>query len=149
MRALGGIVAGLVAGLVAAILIGIVGMGATMSGHPVQVDLNRPDRVIDAFAAMPTGPKLALVAAWFACGLVGALVAKLISRKGWAAWAVTLLVAAYVLLNVMILPLAGWLQALSVIAPLVGGLIGNGLVRGSTIAPAATTTEAEEASAAT
>ena len=127
MRAVAGIIVGLIAGFVATILIGIIGVGATFSA-PAGMDASNPRQVFEAFAAMPQGPKIALMVAWFAGGLVGALVAKRIARKAWAAWTVAGLITAYVVLNTLVLPLPGWMQALSIAAPLLGGLIGNHLV---------------------
>ena len=137
MRAIVGIVVGLVAGFAAAILIGIIGVGATATA-PAGVDASDPRQVVEAFANMPDSAKIALMIAWFAGGLVGALVAKLIARVAWAAWVVAALIALYVVLNVLVLPLPGWMQALSVVAPLLGGLIANHLV-GARSAQAATT----------
>jgi uncharacterized membrane protein YdcZ (DUF606 family) len=137
MRAVGGIIAGLIVGLIATILVGIVGVGATLSG-PVNADISDPRQVVEAFANMSSGPKIALMLAWFAGGLAGALVAKLISRRSWAAWTVAILIALYVVLNTLVLPLPGWMQALSIAAPLIGALIGNHLVKGSAAVEAAT-----------
>ncbi len=66
--------------------------------------------------------------AWFGAALVGAAVAKLIAPRSWVAWTVTGLIALYVVANVFVLPMPGWMQALSVAAPLLGGLIANHLV---------------------
>jgi len=41
-----------------------------------------------------------------------------------------------VLVTTMILPMPGWLQAIAVAAPLIGGLIGNHLVRERSFAAA-------------
>jgi len=143
MRAIGGIIAGLIVGLIATILVGIVGVGATLS-NPVNVDIADPRQVVEAFANMGMGPNIALMLAWFVGGLVGALIAKLIARRAWAAWTVAILIALYVVLNMMVLALPGWMQALSVVAPLIGGLIGNHLV-GTGAAPEAATTDTEGA----
>ena len=62
--------------------------------------------------------------------LVGAAVAKLIARRAWAAWTVTGLVTVYVVLSVLSLPLEAWMQAVTIAAPLLGGLIGNHFVAG-------------------
>jgi hypothetical protein len=129
MRAVAGIIAGLVAGLVATILVGIVGVGTTVSA-PINANASDPRQVVEAFANMGAGPKIALMLAWLVGGLVGALVAKLIARRSWAAWTVAILIACYVVLNTLVLPLPAWMQALSIAAPLVGGLIGNHLARG-------------------
>jgi hypothetical protein len=145
MRAVGGIIAGLIAGVIATIVIGIVGVGMTISG-PVNADTSDPNQVIEAFANMGSGPKIALMLAWFAGGLVGALVAKLIARTSWAVWTVVILFACYVVLNTLVLPAPGWMQALSIAAPLIGGLIGNHLVKGGA-APEAVIVEAGDAPA--
>ena len=137
MRAVAGIVAGLIAGFVATILIGIVGIGMTFT-PPAGMKAANPAVVMEAFASMPTASKIALMVAWFGGGLVGAALAKLIARQSWAAWTVTLLIGAYVVLNSIVLPLPAWMQALSIAAPLVGGLIGNHLVRERAVAVAAT-----------
>lgn len=128
MRAIAGIVLGLIVGFAATILIGIVGIGATYSA-PAGMEATNPRQVLEAFAEMSLGPQIALMLAWFGGGLAGALVAKLIARKGWAAWTVAGLIAAYVVMNMLVLPLPGWMQALSVAAPLIGGLIANHLVK--------------------
>jgi hypothetical protein len=145
MRAVGGIIAGLIAGLAATILVGIVGVGMT---HNVSsnVDVSDTRQVLEAFANMGLGPKIALMLAWFAGGLVGALIAKLIARKSLAGWIVAVLIALYVVLNTLVLPLPGWMQALSIAAPLLGALIGNHLVRGGA-APEAEVVEAGDAPA--
>ncbi|HMG47095.1 MAG TPA: hypothetical protein VK614_06515 [Allosphingosinicella sp.] len=129
MRAVAGIVVGLIAGFIATVVIGIIGIGATFTA-PAGMNVSNPQQVLEAFAQMPTGPKIALMVAWFSGGLVGALVAKLIARRGWVAWTVAGLVAAYVVLNILVLPLPGWMQVLSIAAPLIGGLIANHLVKG-------------------
>jgi hypothetical protein len=143
MRAAAGIICGLIAGLVATILVGIVGVGATFTAPP-GIDPSNSRQVLEAFADMPDGSKIALMVAWFAGGLVGALVAKAIARRSWAAWAVAIVTAAYVLLNVLVLPMPGWMQALSVAAPLIGALIGNHLIRAAAPAEAAAVDPAAE-----
>ncbi|HYN45924.1 MAG TPA: hypothetical protein VES64_04460 [Allosphingosinicella sp.] len=133
MRAIGGILAGLIVGLLVTILIGVVGgiFFPVSAGSP---GFSRPQQVVDAFAEMPQGLKIVLMLAWFGGTLAGAAVAKRISGSGWVAWTVTGLIAAYVLANVLVLPMPGWMQALSVAAPLLGGFIANHLVGGRTAA---------------
>lgn len=144
MRAIAGIIVGLIAGFAATILIGIVGVGATFSA-PAGMEASNPRQVLEAFANMPQAAQIALMVAWLGGGFVGALVAKLIARVSWAAWTVAGLIAAYVVLNMLVLPLPGWMQALSIAAPLIGGLIGNHLVAAG--APAAATTDVPPAEA--
>ena len=135
MRAVAGIVIGLIAGFAATILVGIIGVGATFSG-PEAIDATNPQQVIEAYAAMPQGSKIALMVAWFAGGFFGALAAKRISRQGWAAWTVAALIAAYVMLYTIVLPLPAWMQVVSIAAPLIGGLIANHLIADRAPAPA-------------
>jgi hypothetical protein len=132
MRTILGIICGLVAGIVAIILIGIVGVGATFS-PPAGLDPSDTRQVLEALSSAPVTTHLALMVAWFAGGLAGALVGKLLARTGLAAWTVAGLIAAYVLANVLVLPLPGWMQALWIAAPLLGGLIGNHLVKNAPV----------------
>ena len=134
MRAVLGIIVGLLAGFLALILIGTIGVGATYS-VPAGVDVYKSREVVELILNMPPGPKIALLVAVFGGALVGAAVAKRIARRAWAAWTVAGLIALYIVLSVLSLPLAGWMQALVIAAPLLGGFIGNHLVGGA--APAA------------
>jgi hypothetical protein len=129
MRAVLGIVAGLIAGFLVIVAIGIVGVGATYS-VPRGIDPYSSRQVLDLLAAMPAAPKMALLAALFAGGLAGAALAKRIVRRAWAAWTVAALIALYFLLSVGALPMPLWMQALPILATLIGGLIGDRLVRG-------------------
>lgn len=133
MRAVGGIIAGLVVGYLALILIGIAGVGATYS-VPGNVNVYSSHQVVELVLAMPPAAKVALLVALFGGTLIGAALAKLISRRAWAAWTVAFLYAVFAGLGVLPLPMAGWMQAVTIAAPLLGGLIGNHLVKG---APAA------------
>jgi hypothetical protein len=146
MRAILGIIAGLIASMVATVVVGSIGVIATLRG-PVNGDLTDANGVVEAFANMPLGPKLALMAGWFAGGLAGALVAKAIARRSWAGWIVAGLLALYVLANVLILPLPSWMQVLSIAAPLIGGLIGNHLIRDAAAPAVVSTTDAGDAPA--
>jgi|GEM_PF-3106672 len=127
MRAIGGIVAGLIVGLVVTIVIGIIG-GTIFPIAASSVAFSQPQQIVDAFAEMPQGMKVTLMLGWFGGTLVGAAVAKRIAGSAWVAWAVTGLIAAYVVANVLVLPMPGWMQALSIAAPLLGGFVANHLV---------------------
>jgi hypothetical protein len=135
MRTVLGIIGGLVAGVAAIILVGMIGVGMTFS-VPSGVDPSDTNQVLEAFANAPLATQIAMMAAWFAGGLVGAWVGKRVTHSGAAAWIVAALIAAYVLANVLVLPLPAWVQALWIAAPLLGGLIGNHLV-GSRVADTA------------
>jgi len=128
MRSVAGILVGVVVGFLATILFAILAISLTASGFG-RVNVGDPQQVVEAFAAMPQSAKIALMVAWLVGALVGAAIGKLIARKGWVAWTVAALIALYVVLNVLILPLPGWMQALSVAAPLIGGLLANHLVK--------------------
>lgn len=141
MRAVAGILVGVIAGFLATILFAILAISLTASSAPGQIDIGDPRQVVEAFAAMPEAAKIALMLAWLIGALVGAAIGKMIARRGWVAWTVTALIAAYVLLNVLILPLPGWMQALSIAAPLIGGLLANHLVKDAAPAEAATVDE--------
>jgi hypothetical protein len=130
MRAVGGIIVGLVVGYIGIILIGIVGVGATYS-VPGDVNVYNSRQVVALVLDMPPGPKIALLVALFGGVLIGAALAKLISRRALAAWTVAILYAVFAGLGVLPLPMAGWMQAVTIAAPLLGGLIANHLVKGA------------------
>ena len=141
MRAILGIVAGLVVGYVALVLIGILGVGATYS-VPRGVDLYDGRQVMELLLAMPAAPKIALLVALFGGTLVGSALAKLIARRAaWAAWAVALAYAVLAALSVLPLPIAGWMQALTIALPVLAGLFGNHLVKSVGTAPRDAETE--------
>jgi len=130
MRAIGGIIAGLIVGFLVAIMVGVVVFSAvgTAPPSPASVNLSDPQRVLEIFAELPVGAKIGLMLAWFGAALAGAAIAKLIAPRSWVAWTVTGLIALYVVANIFVLPMPGWMQAVSVAAPLLGGLIANHLV---------------------
>jgi len=127
MRAIAAIVAGLLAGGVAMVAVAL--LGGMLYPSSATVDAYKANQIIDVFTTLPMGAKAAIILSWFAGALVGSAVAKLIARAGWAAWTIAALFALYVLLSVFILPMPGWLQAVAVAAPLIGGLIANHLVK--------------------
>ena len=145
MRAVGGIIAGLIAAAAITILVGFVGMLLTFR-VPASVHPGDTRALVDTLANLPVGALSALAVAWLTGAIAGAWTARRISGLGWAAWVVTLIFAAYVVLNAWILPMPGWMQVVWIVAPLIGGLIGNHLGRGA-VAPAAATTDAGDATA--
>ena len=134
MRAALGIIAGIVAGFAAIILIGLI--GGMIVPRPDRMEGFTPEQLVAAFPGLPLGAKIAILVSWFGGALAGAAVAKLIARRAWAAWTVTGIFTVYVLLTTLILPMPGWLQAIAVLAPLIGGLIANHLVAEGEIAAA-------------
>lgn len=127
MRAILGIIAGLVVAYLVFTLLGIIGVGATYS-VPHGLDLYDSRAVVELLLAMPAAPKIALLFALFGGVLVGATLAKLIWRRSWAAWTVAILYAILAALSVMPLPIAGWMQALTTVLPIIAGLLANHLI---------------------
>lgn len=134
MRAVAAIVAGLVVGFAGMIAVALA--GGMIFPMPGSIDVTNAEQVKGAFTDLPQGAKAAVILSWFIGALLGSLVAKLIARRGWAAWTIAGLFAVYVLLNVLVLPMPGWMQAMAVAAPLFGGLIANHLVRDRAVAGA-------------
>ena len=126
MRAALGILAGLVAGLIA--MIAIAALGGLIYPSPVGIDARNAEGLAAAFPGLPTGAKLAILLSWLGGALIGAAIAKRIIGRAWAAWTIAGLATVLVLVNVMILPMPGWLQVVSVLAPVLGGLIANHIV---------------------
>lgn len=126
MRAVLGIISGVAAAIVAFVAIGVIGVGMTYA-PPAGIDLADSNRVVELFLAMPTAPKVAMLVAVFGAAVAGAAVARLIARRIWPAWVVTALIASYVGLSILSLPLSGLAQTLCIVAPLIGGLLGSHL----------------------
>jgi hypothetical protein len=129
---IGLVVGGLVTGVVAVI-------GGQLFPAPPGTRITNAQQVIDAFAGLPAGAKWAVILSWFGGAFAGSVAAKWVARRGWAAWTIAGLFAIYVLANVLILPMPGWMQALAVALPLAAGLFANHLI--ATRAPEAATTD--------
>ena len=126
MRAVIAIVAGIVVGFIALILIALI--GGLLFPSPAQIDNFNSEQLIAAFPTLAMGAKIAIILSWFGGAFVGAATAKRLAGRGWAAWTIAGFFCLYVLLNVLILPMPGWLQAIAVAAPLIGGLLANHFV---------------------
>ena len=142
MRAVIAIVAGIVVGIVAVALIALV--GGMLFPSQARIDNFNSEQLINAFSTVPTGAKVAILLSWFGGAFAGAVTAKRIAGSGWAAWTIAGIFAVYVVINVLILPMPGWLQVIAVAAPLIGGLIANHLVadREVAVAPVGRETDA-------
>ena len=125
-RTIGGIVAGIVAGF--AVIWAIEMIGHLV--YPVPSDLAMTDRqrLGEFVSAMPLGAQLFVFVAWLAGALVGGVVAGRISRRHWAVWLITGLVALAALINIFWIPHPVLLQIGAVVAPLIGGLIASRMV---------------------
>jgi hypothetical protein len=126
MRAVLGIIVGIVVAF--ASTFAIAWAGGMLFPGAATIDASSAEGIAAVFPALPTGAKAAILFSWFGGGLIGAYVAKRIVGRAWAAWTVAGVTAVFVLLNILILPMPGWLQAVAVALPLVGGLVANHLV---------------------
>ena len=129
MRALSGIIGGLVAGFVAIDPDRHRRRRRDLLGARRAWTLERRSRSSRPSPACRSASKLAMMVAWFGGGLVGALVAKLIARSGLGGLdgrrADRRLCRCSTSSSCRC---PAWMQALSIAAPLLGGLIGNHLV---------------------
>lgn len=98
-------------------------------------------QISEAYAARPVGALLIGVAGFFLAGLVGGWTGKRIAGRGWAAWVPAGAMALMALLIGFSFPIQTWAAFAMLIAPLLGGLIANHLVK-DRAEPAAATTDA-------
>lgn len=144
MRAFLGALAGIVAGIAALLAIGWV--GSTL--YPISIDSRIQGPVEQAVAAISNAPLpslLFITLSWFVGGLAAGLVAKLIARRPGAAWSAAAVITLLTFANVFLAPFPVWMAIASVAMPLIGGLIGNHLVKSAAAPEAATTDEAPAA----
>ena len=122
---------GIVAGVAAAVLtvMAVQALGHALYPYPADIDLNDPEQIARVFPTIPFAAKLFVVVAWFGGALVGAAVAKAIVGRSWAAWTIAGLIALGAVMNLFVIPHPVWMQLSAVIAPLLGGMIANHLVR--------------------
>lgn len=134
MRATLAVFGGILAGLAAMMVVSYVGdlLFPTMA---VRAPGGAIEQASATLANAPTGLKLFLVLAWFTGGLVAGLVAKLIARDGRIAWVAIGILTALTAVNIFVLPFPVWMEIANVLAPLLGGLIGNHLVGARANAP--------------
>lgn len=126
MRAIGGLAAGLVVTVLAMMAAGFVGdLVVPMSGP---TDPRQAGQLREALVAAPAGQQAVILLCWFVAALAGAATAKAIARTSWPGWTIAGLLA-LVLAGTFLVPLPGWMQALSVAGPLAGGLLADLLVR--------------------
>jgi MFS family permease len=76
-----------------------------------------------------------VVAAYFVSACVGAIVAGLIARRVWAAWAIAILVLLGVIWTLADIPHPMWMRIASVLAPFVAGFVASAVVHKRTRGP--------------
>lgn len=141
---------------VLAIILGIIVAIAVQSGADVVTSMIYPtsitnmwDRaqVAEALAARPPAALWIGVAGYFAGGLVGGFVGKLIWRRPVAAWVPAGLLALMALVLAFSYPIPTWAMFATFLAPLIGGLIANHLIRDAVPAPGDATVDEPTAEA--
>jgi len=121
-----GIVAGIIVGLASAAGIGFLGDLLFPSG--IAVERYTAAAAAEIFPRLPFGAQLLSILSWGIATLIGALLAKKIAGRSWAAWTVAGFFVLYVLLTLLVLPMPGWMQAVAIAGPVLGGFIANRLV---------------------
>ena len=127
MKAIGGLLAGIVAAIAAIMATGFI--GGLFFTIEAPTDPMQSEAVVAALADAPAGTKITLILSWFAGGLAAMAAAKAVSGVSWPGWAVAGLLA-LMLAGTFLVPLPVWMQALAVVGPLIGALIGDVLVKG-------------------
>lgn len=126
MRGILGIVAGLIGVAVAMMLVSFI--GAQIISTAPAVNTSSVAEIKATYGGLSTEARLMVIASWFFGVLAGAAIAKRIAGRPWAAWTIAGLFEAYLLLNVLMLPMPGWMQVAALAAPLLAGLAANHLV---------------------
>jgi hypothetical protein len=128
-----------------AILAGIIlGLALQSAGdlvasliYPIYVaDLLNHAEVSQAMAARPPAALALGIAGYFAGGLVGGLVGKSIWRRPVAAWVPAAVLALMALVIDFSYPIPAWAMFATFMAPLIGGLLANHLVKSAAPAEA-------------
>jgi hypothetical protein len=126
MRGFLGVLAGLAAAIATAMLISFA--GGFLVPAPASVDISTTESIRSAYSSLGREAQLLGIVSWALGALVGALVAKRIAGRPWAAWTVAAIVTLYQLASVLLLPMPGWMQVLALVLPIVAGFLANHLV---------------------
>lgn len=127
-RTIGGLVAGIVVMIISAMIISYIG-GFLVTAPPVAMDMSDPNSIKSAYAELGVGAQLLGVLAWTGGALLGAIVAKRMIGRPWAAWTVAGLAEAYMLISILVLPMSGWMQVVALLLPIAAGFLANHLVK--------------------
>ncbi|MGB3845178.1 MAG: hypothetical protein WA940_04855 [Sphingopyxis sp.] len=105
-----------------------------MLGHmlfppPPGIDPTDPDNQARLMELIPTGAKIAVVAAWFCGALAGSVVAAKIGRKPLYAWIIGAIMVALSAVTTMMFPHPAWMVIAAVVLPVVAAAIAIPLAR--------------------
>ena len=132
MRATLAVIAGILAGFAAMMAVSFAGSALFPIVAP-PTSGNEIERATAAFAHASTALQLCYVLAWFVGGLVAAAVAKLIVPSGRIAWTAAAILTVLTAINIFVLPYPVWMEIANIVTPLLGGLVGNHLIRARTV----------------
>lgn len=120
---------GIIAGIAVAVATVTLLQALINMTFPLPSDLNYfdPEQVSAVFASFPPHVFLLLIVAYFAAGLLGSYVTRLITGAGWPLWVPAGLVALAALMNVVTYPHPVWAQIGCVLAPLLGAMVARHL----------------------
>jgi hypothetical protein len=125
MRAVAGLIVGIVAGALAIVLVGYLGSFV----YPMHnADPRDAEAVIEVLKAASVGVQAVFLLSWFAGAFAGAAAARAISGRAWTGWTIAVVLAALLAFS-FFLPLPIWMQTLAPLAPLLGGMAADLLVR--------------------
>jgi hypothetical protein len=123
MRGFLGLLAGIVAGLVGMSAISVLGTLVA----PVHGAM-RVDTIAEVLSAQPPAALAMVLLSWAGGALAAMAAAKAVARVAWPGWTLVLLLA-LALAATFRLDLPLWLKIGAVLAPLIGGALGNLLIR--------------------
>jgi hypothetical protein len=125
LRAAGGIIAGLIIAFIVAIVATIISFGL----HPLPrgIDPRKAAELAQYYVTIPATSFAVIVAGRFLAGLLGGLAANAIAGRTWPAWIIGVILAVYMLLEVLTYPHPLWVQAAGIAGPLAGAFIATRL----------------------